>query len=133
MTLPAPTLSCHRIDDLLGRIAVGHNAAHVLRGSLVAQTVVLRGVDAATYTALALSLRSCGAEATADVAAPDARAVLFGPRATRRDRAAATTRRIPEITLESLAAICSVRAGLGDAAVAPPLALGTSGLTLVAG
>lgn len=133
MTLPAPVLSCHRIDDLVGRIAAGHDAAHALRTALAERTVVVRGLDAASLAAIERTLLSCGAVVAHDLATERADAVVFGPRATRRDRARATARGIAELTLAGLAAICAVRSGFGDAAEAPPQAFAMApGLVLVA-
>jgi hypothetical protein len=132
MTLTAPTLSCHRIDDLVARVTAGHDAAHALRTALVERTVVIRGVDATGLAALERTLASCGASSTLEIADDAANAIVLGPRATRRERARATARGLPEITLEGLGAICAVRAGFGDPAVAPPLALDDHpGLALV--
>ena len=124
MTLPVPRLSRHRIHDLLGRIEVGHRAAHALRISLDGRTVVVRGVDGVDLAALTATVASCGGTPVTDIETRGADAVVLGPRASRRDWVRAAALGLDELTAADLAAICAVRAGFGDAAVAPPPVLG---------
>ena len=129
MASPAPALSHRRIADLLVRIQVGHDAANALRRLLEGRCVVVRGVTAAELEALDAALAACGARVATALEEPGVDAVLFGSRATRRDRETAVRRGIAELPTADLDAILAVRAALGDAV--PSLASAPVGLRLV--
>jgi hypothetical protein len=126
MATPAPALSHRRIVDLLARIQVGHDAANALRRVLDDRTVIVRGVTAAELEGLTATFGACGATVATDATTTGAHAVLFGSRATRRDREAAARSGVPELEQADLDAILTVRAALGDEAPtrpAPPAGL----------
>ena len=129
MALPASALSHRRIADLLIRVQVGHDAANALRRSLDGRTVLVRGVTATELGSLTAALAASGAVTATDAGTAGVDNVLFGSRATHRDRAAFARRGIAELEREDLDAILIVRGALGD--VVPALPSPPSGLRLV--